>query len=562
MVKAGNYPVVSTHIELFRSNKSPSNKLTQVSCCVSGYAFFRAIKPRGLESYLDNYKLGGDLLKALNMTREDDGTFLYRCQFEIVDDDDKIFFVDERKALKELLDFLQNFPGCVILGVDEDSVAILVKKLKEVNRDKFKELVVGFTYWKRVLKYNDVAGYGSLDLEEYFAQTFQEDLSSFSISGVLLKSVLEVSTTRPLLYKLCKRIGCLEKAINLEYDRKANVENVEVYSSFRPFVSATFSAEMLEQVIVSSESDSEPEETGRSGFSKPEETTRSISSLPAEVRDTDLPIDEAVFKNYTDGTKAKPKPPPQLARKLPEMLTKETFWERGRKGRRIGTVECPNLNCNNQVNFCNIENHLKKVHKAKVTSLSCEKCKCLVAPSALATHFPLCDEDVPNGPSQDPNVLPHLGSYRYRCLTDADVPSGSPQHDNGPPQSSIITTNLNPNNFKEHPEVTILDGLSVVEDYYGNFRSQDLLIHYIKSKINISSICNCKWMFSDYQKFIQNLGEVKILSPTEFLYAVKEVCFAMWKIDVGPFKDGTSVLVRPGMCWNGLFFKGLKTFFC
>ena len=102
MLKAGTYPIVSTHIELFRSNKSHSSKLTQVSCLVSGLdsgsaSFFRAIKPWGLENYLDNYKLGGDLLKALHMTREEDGKFLYRSQFETVEEDDKIVCFEEHR---------------------------------------------------------------------------------------------------------------------------------------------------------------------------------------------------------------------------------------------------------------------------------------------------------------------------------------------------------------------------------------------------------------------------------------------------------------------------------
>ena len=97
MLKVGTYPLVSTHIELFRSNKSP-----QVSCLVSGLdsgsaSFFRAIKPWGLENYLDNYKLGGDLLKALHMTREEDGKFLYRSQFETVEEDDKIVCFEEHR---------------------------------------------------------------------------------------------------------------------------------------------------------------------------------------------------------------------------------------------------------------------------------------------------------------------------------------------------------------------------------------------------------------------------------------------------------------------------------
>ena len=141
MIKKGTYPIISVHIELFRSNKSPSTKLTQIGCVVPGLKqskFFKAIKPRGLEKYLDTYKLGGDLLQALHMTREDDGSFQFRSQFEIVEDAQKIVCVEESEALEGFLNFLENFPNCVILGVDEDSISIIVKKLKEANKVKFR----------------------------------------------------------------------------------------------------------------------------------------------------------------------------------------------------------------------------------------------------------------------------------------------------------------------------------------------------------------------------------------------------------------------------------------
>ena len=41
--------------------------------------------PPDLTKYLESYKLGGDLLLHLNMTREDDGdSFLFRRRFEVV----------------------------------------------------------------------------------------------------------------------------------------------------------------------------------------------------------------------------------------------------------------------------------------------------------------------------------------------------------------------------------------------------------------------------------------------------------------------------------------------
>ena len=84
--------------------------------------------------------------------------------------------MEEDAALKSLLEFLQKYTNCVILGVDEDTVAILMKKLNIVDREKV--TVVGFTYWKRVLKYLDVNDYKSVDPEEYYGKLNQEELSS------------------------------------------------------------------------------------------------------------------------------------------------------------------------------------------------------------------------------------------------------------------------------------------------------------------------------------------------------------------------------------------------
>ena len=83
------YQFVFVHIETFASNKSSSTHLTQIGCYAGSSEFFCAIKPSGLARYLDRFKLGGDLLKALHMTREEDGTFQFRSQFEIVSDQRK-----------------------------------------------------------------------------------------------------------------------------------------------------------------------------------------------------------------------------------------------------------------------------------------------------------------------------------------------------------------------------------------------------------------------------------------------------------------------------------------
>ena len=178
--------------------------------------------------------------------------------------------MEEDAALKSLLEFLQKYTNCVILGVDEDTVAILMKKLNIVDREKV--TVVGFTYWKRVLKYLDVNDYKSVDLEEYYGKLNQEELSSVTtavkVAKVLRNSVKEVTCKRKGgkksmhsdFYKLCKKIEFLSEPKNVECEKKeTDVEYVEVYNSFRPSVSAAISAKRLEQIEVLSESENEHE---------------------------------------------------------------------------------------------------------------------------------------------------------------------------------------------------------------------------------------------------------------------------------------------------------------
>ena len=132
--------------------------------------------------------------------------------------------------------------------------------------------VVGFTYWKRVLKYLDVNDYKSVDLEEYYGKLNQEELSSVTtavkVAKVLRNSVKEVTCKRKGgkksmhsdFYKLCKKIEFLSEPKNVECEKKeTDVEYVEVYNSFRPSVSAAISAKRLEQIEVLSESENEHE---------------------------------------------------------------------------------------------------------------------------------------------------------------------------------------------------------------------------------------------------------------------------------------------------------------
>ena len=81
--EAGAYTLVCCHLEGLRSSLSPTLHLTQLAATTStsytdNSTFFRAIAPPGLGSYLDECRVGGDLLQVLHMAREDRGTFLFR----------------------------------------------------------------------------------------------------------------------------------------------------------------------------------------------------------------------------------------------------------------------------------------------------------------------------------------------------------------------------------------------------------------------------------------------------------------------------------------------------
>ena len=78
------YTLVCCHLEGLRSSLSPTLHLTQLAAATSATTtsfpttFFRAIAPPGLGHYLDQCRVGGDLLQVLHMAREDRETFLFR----------------------------------------------------------------------------------------------------------------------------------------------------------------------------------------------------------------------------------------------------------------------------------------------------------------------------------------------------------------------------------------------------------------------------------------------------------------------------------------------------
>ena len=77
---------------------------------------FLPMVPTVLAEYLDNYRLGGDLMQALTMTRdlEDKNTVLFRPTV-LVKEVPRVTCVPEKEALCSFLKFLENLGPNIIL---------------------------------------------------------------------------------------------------------------------------------------------------------------------------------------------------------------------------------------------------------------------------------------------------------------------------------------------------------------------------------------------------------------------------------------------------------------
>ena len=65
--------------------------------------------------------------------------------------------VSEEAAISAFFHFLKSVgPNVVLVGLDEDTVGLLVQKLKAKDKPKFRSLVAGYTWWKRVLKHTNL----------------------------------------------------------------------------------------------------------------------------------------------------------------------------------------------------------------------------------------------------------------------------------------------------------------------------------------------------------------------------------------------------------------------
>jgi len=160
-------------------------------------------------------------------------------------------------------------------------------------------------------------------------------------------------------YLSCKKIDFIRKPKKLKRVKEAVVENFEVYNSFSRHVSAIISAEKLEQIVISSGSDSEPEET--TATVENQESMTAIQSTSAV------------------GTLQ--------------------YWNLVEIGGRNVAIVCPWRHNNDDktktiVRFAKIHEHIRKAHSSEptylYTSLLCPTCEKAIKPIEVFSHMPTC----------------------------------------------------------------------------------------------------------------------------------------------------------------------------
>ena len=153
-------------MELFRSSTSTTTHLTQLAATNTTNLcnIFLPILPTVLVDLLDRYRVG-NLLEAMKIIREDQQTFLFRDE-TLVSEAKRFECVQEKKAMELFFKYLEHVgPNIVLVGVDEDSIGVLLQKLESHNANKFLQSVVGYTWWKRILGLQVVARVQFLELD-------------------------------------------------------------------------------------------------------------------------------------------------------------------------------------------------------------------------------------------------------------------------------------------------------------------------------------------------------------------------------------------------------------
>ena len=96
-------------------------------------------------------------MKHIFANREEStSTFLFRPTV-LVSEVERVECVSEEAAISAFFAFLKFVgPNVVLVGLDEDTVGVLIQKLKTKDKPEFWSLVAGYTWWKRILKHTNM----------------------------------------------------------------------------------------------------------------------------------------------------------------------------------------------------------------------------------------------------------------------------------------------------------------------------------------------------------------------------------------------------------------------
>ena len=171
----------------------------------------------------------------------------------------RIKCVVEDEALRDFFEYLEaRGPNVILVGVDEDTVGVVLDKLKAMDRKRCKASVVGYSWWRRVLKHLSVANYNTTELEDYHHSTSPSSTSgglhtAAAVANILASAVGKVTHeyTAENIGELVVKVGVSGAFRPKQRARQTEVrgqETLEIYSSFRPDLATYITAERTEQV--------------------------------------------------------------------------------------------------------------------------------------------------------------------------------------------------------------------------------------------------------------------------------------------------------------------------
>jgi len=257
-IKSG-YNFVFIEMETMKASNSEYKEITQIGAVGCGdnksKKLFKAIEPKNLNHYLENFKMGGDLLKTLHIQKDAFNNFEFRKQFEILKGDkDEKKCVNEETALESLSTFLESFENCVIISLSEANIELLISRMKHLgstNQSIHIQKVKRYCSWSSYLQKSGASKEElSQDFDDWYIQNVKKPISSrthaVAVAKMLRRSIKKSSNDD--LYDASKKIESLlpRQASNDMTDTETTIEYLEIANSLRPSCSVTISLTKIE----------------------------------------------------------------------------------------------------------------------------------------------------------------------------------------------------------------------------------------------------------------------------------------------------------------------------